>query len=109
MPVWVLYMLAGIGVVFVLLILSYIVIELVKNGKDRRLRITSLKHTLYSMESDISELNRFAKDQHDIMVDIVASLKDQAVTIRELTSWKDRVHRVTRTWEEFKESGPDGP
>lgn len=114
MPTWLIYSLAFCGAVdIVLTVLGTVTKPIFRNRRrirSQRVRIATLRATVYDMESTVSMMRNDQKEQADMMLDVVASMKDQAQMLKELTTWAKQVRTVTDLWEKkFKETGPDGP
>ncbi len=110
MPNWLLYCLAGYGCLeFLTSLIVHIRRAAPARGRSLRMRVASLKETVYRLESTISEMREGMRTDNGIMLDIVRSMKDQAQTLKELATWAKQVRTVTDLWDKkFKESGPDG-
>lgn len=110
MPLWLMYMLAGIGC---LTLIGAICIT-IKNyfeGRNEResIRVQSLKRTMYGLEQDVCRAMNQQKEGNDIMLDLVKEIKKVVVDIDNLKRWKVTVNNWIANGKEPKEKGPDGP
>lgn len=109
MPQWILYMLAGAGACFFLMMLLDAVTELLKSAKDRRIRIKSLKQTVYLLEGDIIEQKKLQDKQGEVLGDMWKAVQLMRQQVVEIQQWRSHVSEVTDHWKRQKEAGPDGP
>lgn len=114
MPQWLIYSLAFCGAVDIVIALLKLVTKplfrIRRRGRSQRVRIASLKDTVYRLEQDVHHTRDMCEKQGEVLGDIWKANKLMEQELAKLTTWAKQVKTVTDLWEtKVKEAGPDGP